>query len=201
MLPVMDYPATYVFTLCRLDALAAGAAMAVLFSAPQWRGEALHMCRRLAPFACIVLLITVLVPFSPSLSETRPWFFSVFGYSWLALSFAVLVGASLSAGGAWAAILKSRVLTFLGKRCYGLYLWHVVIAGCILAGLEPFQLGFRVHVFVWFVSLVIAASASWLLFEEPILRLKRFVPYEEKPPMQLLEPTGQALGALELNIR
>src|SRR5262249_53328500 len=39
-LTVADYPATYVFTLCRLDALAAGAVVAVLFGNHKWQAEA-----------------------------------------------------------------------------------------------------------------------------------------------------------------
>jgi peptidoglycan/LPS O-acetylase OafA/YrhL len=182
MLWAADYPATYVFTLCRLDALAAGAVVAVIFGHPTWQAEAARLCKRLAPFASVVMLITFLVPFSPSLPETRPWFFSVFGYSWLAGSFAVLLGASLNAHGLWGAILKSPVLTFLGKRCYGLYLWHVLIAGFVTAELQPFQLGFHVHMLLWVGALLIVASGSWMLYEEPILRLKQFLPYVEKQP-------------------
>jgi peptidoglycan/LPS O-acetylase OafA/YrhL len=180
MLSAVDYPATYVFTLCRLDAFAAGAMVAVIFGNHNWHAEAVRLCKRLAPFATVVMLITFLVPFSPSLPETRPWFFSVFGYSWLAVSFAILLGASLNADGLVGALLKSSVLTFLGRRCYGLYLWHVFIAGFVTAGLQPFQLGFHVHTFLWLAALLIVAIGSWLLFEEPILRLKQFLPHVEK---------------------
>ncbi len=184
MLSVADYPATYVFTLCRLDVLAAGAVVAVIFGNPKWQAEAARLCKRLAPFASVLMLITFLVPFSPSLPEARPWFFSVFGYSWLAVSFAILLGASLNADGFFGALLKSPVLTFLGRRCYGLYLWHVLIAGFVTAGLQPFHLGFYVHTFLWLAALLIVASGSWLLFEEPILRFKQFLPYVEKEPFR-----------------
>lgn len=184
MLSAVDYPATYVFTICRLDALAAGAVVAVIFGNHKWQAEAARLCKRLAPFAAVVMLITFLVPFSPSLPETRPWFFSVFGYSWLAVSFAILLGASLNADGLFGTLLKSPVLTFLGRRCYGLYLWHVLIAGFVTAGLQPFQLGFHVHTLLWLAALLIVAIGSWLLFEEPILRLKQFLPYVKKPPMR-----------------
>lgn len=190
MLSVADYPATYVFPICRFDALAAGAVMAVLFNSQKWDNEVAPLCRRLAPFASALLLMTFLVPFSPSLPETRPWFFSVFGYSWLAVSFGILLGSSLNAEGVMGAILKSRVLMFLGKRCYGLYLWHVLIAGCVIAVLQPLHLGFHVHTFIWFTSLLAAASVSWLLIEEPILRLKQFLPYGEAQPVRL---TGQVI--------
>jgi peptidoglycan/LPS O-acetylase OafA/YrhL len=182
-LSAADYPATYVFTLCRLDALAAGAVVAVLFGSRTWQ-DAAGLCKRFAPWALILIVITLLVPFSPSPPQARPWFFSVFGYSWLALSFAILLGASLNADGLFGALLKSPALMFLGKRCYGLYLWHVLIAGFVTAGLQPFQLGFHAHILLWLAALLIVAIGSWLLFEEPILRLKQLLPYVEKPPVR-----------------
>ena len=177
MLSAADYPATYVFTLCRLDALAAGAIVAVLFGNHNWKAEAARLCKRLAPFAIVVLLMTFLVPFSPSFPETRPWYFSVFGYSWLAVSFAILLAASLDAQGPIKILLTSRILTFLGRRCYGLYLWHVLAAGLTIAALQQWQIGFYAHVLLWLATLLMMASGSWLLFEGPILRLKRFFPY------------------------
>lgn len=185
MLSTSDYPATYVFTLCRLDALAAGSVVAVIFGSDTWKSEAACLCKRLAPFALVLILMTFLVPFSPSLPETRPWFFSVFGYSWLAVSYAILLGASLNADGIFGAILKSPVLTILGRRCYGLYLWHVLIAGFVIAGLQLFQLGFYVHMVLWLGTLLIVASGSWRFFEEPILRLKQFLPYGDNESERL----------------
>jgi peptidoglycan/LPS O-acetylase OafA/YrhL len=184
-LSAADYPATYVFTLCRLDALAAGAVVAVLFGSRTWPDAAAGLCKRLAPLASVLIVITLLVPFSPSLPQTRPWLFSIFGYSWLAISFAVVLGASLGALGPIRAALTSPLLMFLGRRCYGLYLWHVLVAGFVTACLHSLQVGFIAHVLLWFGVLVIVASGSWLLIEEPILRLKRFFPYVQRQPPQL----------------
>ena len=176
-LSVADYPATYVFTFCRLDALAAGAVIAVLYSSRDWREQMIASCKKLAAPALAVIMITLLVPFSPSLPQTRPWLFSVFGYSWLAVSFAILLAASLGAQGPIKILLTSRILKFLGRRCYGLYLWHVLAAGLIIAALQQWQIGFYAHVLLWLATLLMMASGSWLVFEQPILRLKRFFPY------------------------
>ncbi|HKT34524.1 MAG TPA: acyltransferase [Nitrospira sp.] len=175
-----DYPATYVLSFCRLDALAAGAVVAVLCSSGNCEKQLLASCKKLTLPALATIMLTLLVPFSPSLPETRPWWFSVFGYSWLAVSFAILLIASLNTQGPIKSLLTSRILTFLGKRCYGLYLWHVLAAGVTIATLEQWQVGFYVHVLLWFVALLAMATASWLLFEEPILRLKRFFPYRDR---------------------
>lgn len=182
-----DYPAIYVLTFCRVDALAAGAVMAVLYSSGRWQ-EHIASTKRLAVPALAMIMLTLLAPFSPSLPQTRPWFFSVFGYSWLAISFAIVLGASLEIQGSIRAVLTSTVLTFLGRRCYGLYLWHVVAAACVLIAAKPWEVSFQLHVFLWLVTLLMMASASWHFFERPILRFKRFLPYEGLPQAQRALP-------------
>jgi peptidoglycan/LPS O-acetylase OafA/YrhL len=183
-LSAADYPATYVLTFCRLDALAAGAVVAVLYSSGDLREQIISSCKRLSAPALAVIMTTLLVPFSPSLPHTRPWWFSVFGYSSLAISFATLLAASLDAQGPIKTFLTSPILTFLGRRCYGLYLWHVLAAGLTIAALQQWRVGFYPHVVLWLATLLIMASGFWLLFEEPILRLKRFLPYMERQSMQ-----------------
>jgi len=180
----MDYPSTYVFTLCRIDALAAGALVATLLSSPEWRQRTIRACERLVFPALFLIVLTLLVPFSPSLPETRPWFFSIVGYSWLAAGFAMCLVASLGSTGLWSRVLTSPLLTLLGRRCYGLYVWHVIVASMITVVLEPFQIGFYGHVMLWLIALLVVASGSWVLLEEPMLRLKRLLPYEKKLKMK-----------------
>ena len=182
-LSVADYPGTYVFTLCRIDALAAGALVSVLLNSQEWRQRTLQAGERLMLPAIGLIVLTFLIPFSPSLPETRPWFFSVFGYSWLSVSFAVCLTASVNATGLLYRTLTSPVLTFLGRRCYGLYIWHVLVASMILEALRPLHVGFYGHVLLWVVALLIVASGSWVLLEEPLLRLKHMIPYEKKLPI------------------
>ena len=180
MASTTDYPATYVFTLCRIDALAAGALMSVLLSSHEWRQKTLRVSEQLVLPALGLIVLTLLVPFSPSLPQTRPWFFSVFGYSLLAASFAVCLAASLNARRLWYRALTSPFLTFVGRRCYGLYVWHVLVASMITAALRPFQIGFYGHVMLWLIALLVVACGSWVLLEEPMLRLKYLMPYEKK---------------------
>jgi peptidoglycan/LPS O-acetylase OafA/YrhL len=175
-----DYPATYVFTFCRLDALASGAVIAVLYSAAESRQRLMASCKKLTVPALAIVMITVLVPFSPSFPPARPWLFTVVGYSLLAASFAVLLAASLGMEGPIKRLLTSRILIFLGRRCYGLYLWHVLAAGLAVVALQQWGGGFYAHIVLWLAILLTMASVSWLYFEEPILRLKRFLPYTER---------------------
>ena len=186
----MDYPATYVFTLCRVDALAAGALVATLLSSHAWRQRTIESCGRLVFPVLLLIVLTLLVPFSPLLPQTRPWFFSIVGYSWLAIGFAVCLVASVSSTGLWGRIVTSPFLTLLGRRCYGLYIWHVIVAGLVKVVLDFLQVGFFAHVLVWLILLMGVASASWYCLEAPILRLKRCIPYLPMQPSQIVPITS-----------
>lgn len=177
------YPAVYVFTLCRLDALASGAVLALLLSHEGWKAGTLAWCRRLLPFASLVLLTTFLAPYSPSYPQTRPLLFTVFGYTWIAVAFAVVVGASLRTAGALPSLLSAAPLRFVGKRCYGFYLWHALVAGVVKAGVQSgtVSLTFHESLILWLSGLVVVVTASWSFFEKPILKLKRLVPYPALP--------------------
>ena len=69
---------------------------------------------------------------------------------------------------------------FLGRRCYGLYIWHVLAAALAVAALKHWDVGFYAHLVLWLAILLTMASVSWLYFEKPILRFKRFLPYTER---------------------
>ncbi len=173
------YPAVYVFTLCRLDALASGAVLALLFSNQNSRIQTVISCRKLAPLALVVLVSTFIIPFSPSFPQTRPVMFTLFGYTWIAIALAILVGASIGYEGLGRSLLSNRVVTFIGKRCYGFYLWHALVAAVIrkLVDALSVDIGFYGQLSLWLIGLLFLATASWSFFERPILNLKRFVPY------------------------
>ena len=175
----LDYPAVYVLTFCRLDALASGAVIALLITGETTKAQTMGYCRRWSGVAFVILLATFLGPFSPSLPQTRPLMFTLFGYTLIAMAWAVLVGASLKCEGWVRSVLSSRPLTFVGKRCYGFYLWHALMAGVVMKVVDALSLniGFYGQLVLWLCALIAVASLSWSCFERPILKLKRFVPY------------------------
>lgn len=176
---VYGYPAVYVFTLCRLDALASGAVLALLFSNQSSKIQTIISCRRLAPLALVVLLSTFIIPFSPSFPQTRPGMFTLFGYTWIAIALAILVGASIGSEARGRSLLSNGALMFMGKRCYGFYLWHALVAAVIrkLVDTLSLDIGFYGQLSLWLIGLLFIATASWSFFERPILNLKRLVPY------------------------
>ena len=167
--------ATFVFTFCRVDALAAGAALAVLAQG-RFRAPALAACRALAAPAVLVLVALCALPFGPSYPGHAPRLLSVLGYSLVAIAFACLVGVAVQPG-RWARrVVTSRVLMWFGQRCYGLYLWHYIVGSTLyrmLGPASPRPLGYYGSVAVWLAATMLVATLSWSLFEAPILRLKR----------------------------
>jgi peptidoglycan/LPS O-acetylase OafA/YrhL len=195
---VLEYPAVYVLTFCRADGLAAGAGLAVLLSDASLRAITLRWCRLLAVPALLVVAVVLYVPFGPSFEVTRPRYFTLFGYSYLAVAFAVLTGFTLTAGGWLRAALTNPALTYVGSRCYGFYVWHC-LTGIIVARLcsawAPDAVGFHGKLVLWAVLTGVVASASWVLIERPFLKLKRFVPHGAAaagtaPALQNLAPAA-----------
>lgn len=92
-------------------------------------------------------------------------------------------------------LFSNRVLIYLGKISYGLYLWHLPIPyaypvlsnflvknGLLIPftkySLLPFVGGLK-QVGIYFVLLVAISSASWFLFEKPINDLKEKFAYKK----------------------
>lgn len=175
----LDYPAVYVLTVCRLDGLVVGTVLALLVHAERWKVQTLESCRKLAPLALLSISTVLLGPFSPSFPQTRPLLFTLFGYTWIAISFGLLVGASFLCTGWVRSLLGGRVLMFVGKRCYGFYLWHALVAAMVNKVVNSLQLDVDFYglLCLWMIGLIVIATASWCCFERPILNLKRLVAY------------------------
>ncbi len=93
---------------------------------------------------------------------------------------AVIGIAVTRSGAAWLAPLRWGVLTYLGKISYGLYLYHYVILRISAGRLRlwaPWEMPAGRQV-VTVLLCFLAASLSWVLIEQPILRLKRRFEYE-----------------------
>ncbi len=109
---------------------------------------------------------------------------SVFTLTWVAVSLAagLLVVAFLGEGRApRAGVAGSPVATYVGRRSYGLYLWHYVwltwLAGMGLPGV-PLALG----------ATFASAEVSWRLVEAPALARKRR--FSSSPALTRTEPTA-----------
>ncbi len=194
---IAAYPAVYVLSFCRADTLAAGAILALLLNDEGCRITTLLWCRRLTIPALLAVVAMLVPPFGPvSLTKHSP-FFTVVGYSWLAIAFTLLVGASLDSRGWVKLILTNPILMYVGKLCYGFYIWHCLV-GALIQQLcmwyMPGTFGFYGKVALWGVSTSLVASASWFLFEKPFLKLKRAFPHgaPQTRGVAVIEPAADA---------
>jgi len=177
----------YMWTICRMDALALGAAVAVLLRMPRI-AELLERRDRQIGWGALALglggfFITRGDPRTTGLSQT-------IGYSLLALTFAALVCAAvmfeLGRRGIIYHVLAWRPLRALGTYSYGMYVFHMPIHRAIGLPIlrrwaeEDESIGAK-----WGIAYFLAVSAatfvvavaSYHLFEQRFLGLKRyFVP-------------------------
>lgn len=88
-------------------------------------------------------------------------------------------------------IWSNKVLIFIGKISYGIYLYHNLIPwytskafqkfmGYQLETALPYKLGYVLMLGVNAVILLVLAWGSWILIEKPVLSLKKYFNYDEK---------------------
>jgi peptidoglycan/LPS O-acetylase OafA/YrhL len=170
------------FTICRLDALAAGAMLAILLresTGPRWLA---HWHRRIGWASAIA--IVCLVAFRRSFHEGDIWIQVLGQTPVIALSGWLLVGSvtgSSRTAHRIGAVLSTRWLRFLGKYSYAIYVFHWPIhvmlsprVGDLVNTGGPGQRLVRLGLYVAGIAVlsVVAALLSWRVLEAPLLRLK-----------------------------
>ena len=178
----------------QLDTLAAGAALALFVE----RGTTAAELRRVgAACVCIGGIATsALVASSGGLAVYRdPTAWTAMPHNLallpaLATLFVGVLALAITSTPLLAPVLRMRPLVALGKISYGVYLYHAAfiefgwVYGPRLVRVWPAIEGHE-----WIINIVevlltlVAASLSWRLIEEPILRLKdRWAPAVAHPP-------------------
>jgi peptidoglycan/LPS O-acetylase OafA/YrhL len=171
----------------RMDALAAGAFLALLVRGPVgWRG--IGASARALGVGCAVAGIALFV-WRRGFREVDPVIGTV-GLSLFAVGFASVIATALTAasGSVMRRILAAGPLVRLGQYSYGLYVFHQPVI------LVLRDLGWSVDMvprlggsqFPGAVAFALIASTvsvgcavvSWHVWEQPFLRLKRYLPYQ-----------------------
>lgn len=103
-------------------------------------------------------------------------------------------------------LLATRIVAWLGVVSYGIYLWHEFVLDRWVAWrwTPPFEANpapFEASLLVVVAGSVAIASASWLSFERPLLRLKRLARSTSQVLDGRLGPRLVALTAVGLAVR
>ncbi len=179
-----DVPAEAVYELsvCRMDALAFGAAAAAALRLPAWRQALVGRQARLTLVSAAVLLIGALLSRGYQQYGFAP---QTVGYSFLAIAFGLFVLAAacadLSGATGWPAVLRNAVFRRIALYSYAMYVVHVPLKELLgrrllqAAELENnpsvwLTLG---YIGVGMIVTYLIAVASYRYFESYFLRFKR----------------------------
>ncbi|HEX5870766.1 MAG TPA: acyltransferase [Longimicrobium sp.] len=183
-----DLHIVYFQTFARIDGLVLGAAIALAA-----RGGGLPRLRRIAP-AVLAVSTAVLAgaALHPSGFDPGGVYMAAVGYAALAFFFGALLVLALDAGSApLPRLLSHDVLRFFGRYSYGLYVLHVpVIVLARLAGVSPDRFagtrwelpGLLGYMALMAAASILAALASWHLYEKHFLKLKARFTYRATEP-------------------
>jgi peptidoglycan/LPS O-acetylase OafA/YrhL len=184
--------ATYVLTPMRMDCLAIGALVALVAESKGGWPRLARIARVALPAAgaacaLVVAIYTVdpsflvrrpkLMMSSPRLALLAHPLMQTVGYSALAIFYAALLVRAMPGSGRPLRILESRPLLVLGRYSYAIYLLHVPAVVFVTDWLRPRlpeapYLIEQLVVYALVLAIALgAARLSWLVLEEPALRL------------------------------
>lgn len=194
----------YTYTVCRMDALALGAAVAAWLEMPGVAERIFAKRQRLA-WSALALFAVGLVA-THGYPRTLP-LGQTLGYSWLACVFAMLVLAAATGGESgpappWIRALMSAPLRSLGKYSYGMYVFHKPLHDWIGRPLlthfgllkQPSHLVALCYVVVAALATLLVAMLSYHVFERHALALKRWFVSEAALPVH--GPAEQSLAQI-----
>ena len=184
--------AIYMFTVCRMDALAFGAAAAILARSPGSLAYIRSSASKLALTALVVLGLTLVGTGEFAMTDPRT---QSIGYTTLSFAFAVIILlTTVPASGMWAIIMRMlawKPLRLVGRYSYGMYVFHLplhVFFGVPLLNRFAPHMSHRLALtYTAAVTLVtfLLAALSFELFESRFLKMKRWL---VPAPAALAEP-------------
>jgi peptidoglycan/LPS O-acetylase OafA/YrhL len=179
------YPlAGYVLTIARMDALAVGALLAIIFRELNRRAI---LSRWVWPAGVVSGAVLISIFAKRGFHVTDKLVLTI-GFSGLALMFGALIGLSLVvAQDTWLGrLFSNRILGIFGRYSYALYIFHpiVIFAHQELIGKKalPFLLGSQLPALGLLIATLTGATlsiawCSWHAYESHFLKLKSLFPY------------------------
>jgi peptidoglycan/LPS O-acetylase OafA/YrhL len=182
LLAVEHFPhdTLYMFTVCRMDALAFGAAAAALVRIPATLERLRRAVPAVAVAAAIALLAAAAITRGFALYDVST---QTVGYTILSVAFAlVILLAALPTTGALQTLMRVLACTplrFIGRYSYGMYVFHLPLHVFFGAELmhriapHPTATQALAYTTVMMVITFVLAALSYELFERQFLKLKR----------------------------
>ena len=186
----------YVLPMCRMDALAAGALVALALRSGEAPGVAgarlLSIARPVAPGAAVIVLMIWWAEDPQNGGDWTEPIMQTAGYTTLALGFGAVVAlAAAGDAGSWVVrCLSVSPLRTLGRYSYALYLFHVPVRRFIRDEYFPvasfptwFDSPLPGQLLFYVVATAPAFAVAWLswhLYERRWLALARYFPYAKK---------------------
>ena len=181
--------AMHVTMVCRADSLMLGGTLAMLYRSSQWQ-----RVQRVAPWGfwgATVMMLAYILALQPLLAAHGfygPLWGNGVQYAVLAVGFACLIAWSLRAGSVCSWFFQLEWMRFLGKYSYGLYVLHVLVLSIMNLPLRAALLGVTHSKLVAVVGAgvtslavsIVAAYASYHLYEKPFLNLKHRFDYSRR---------------------
>lgn len=167
--------APYVLALCRIDALLAGAAVALLAHV-HGGARVAAWCRAHVAEAVTWLVVVALTPLGPRFVQGvyPSTAYTLVGYAVTALACAVIVG-SVAHGAPPVPWLRVRPLVYVGRISYGVYVLHAAVGAGLYALAPTAWRSWSLE--VWTLAIagatVLVATAVHHLVERPALALTR----------------------------
>ena len=176
--------AIYMFTVCRMDALACGAMAAVLTGVPRFMSFMRSHATALLVAALVLMMAGV--PLTDSYAAYNGGSITV-GHTILALGMTTVMLVTVAGSRSRVAtgldtVLRLPPLRSVGKVSYAMYIFHVPLALIVGTPMKPVLQKLGVGYPVWYALWVtlcsyVVAVASYHLLEKHFLRAKRyFVP-------------------------
>ncbi|MGH9548926.1 MAG: acyltransferase family protein, partial [Terriglobales bacterium] len=211
----VGHPLYYLNTLCHVDGLMFGAALALAeHQYPGWAKGIVSGWKGWAAFAAAIGTLSVIALFARDLNSHH--YSIVLLMSVVSLSYALLLLLTLN----WSplkTVLSQRFIASVGRITYAMYIFHFCMIDSsgwicdpicrLLNGVLPrsgasaelflTQISWVIHLTVALIMTWVAAQVSWNLLEKHVLALRRFFRRDgAQPPVPPLSTAPQQLAGM-----
>lgn len=133
------------------------------------------------------------------------WLVSIpFRTSFLIFSALFVYEAAIGFKGLWGKIFKNKILRYLGRISYGIYLYHFISPFIVTKIFEKASLHTPSNMYLWYginlLFLFLICMLSWHFIETPIQQLKKFFNYA-KPAKCLISSSNTLQTSIKTSER